>query len=169
MPRGVISCIEIVIDNIDINSTDNEGKTPIIHAMNGIGSGTIDVTIKFLLDRGANLFVKDIDGRCAIEMDDGPRALELAKDLRFESIKDFLILSKLSGRSSPKSVIQVLGCSDLVELIGSFILRVEIFIHDPEDTDDDDEEEKEPDFDVKRRLEAGEDDALSDGKRAREK
>jgi ankyrin repeat protein len=93
-------CTEWVFDNttIDVNSTTSSGETPI---MLSIERNKLDVC-KLLIEKGANLFMKNSDGVRAIDVYGygdpadvlGPQVLLHALDLRWSSVKHLLLLSK---------------------------------------------------------------------------
>jgi ankyrin repeat protein len=157
---GNIDCIEWVLANtsIDVNSTTNIGGwTPIINAVN---HGHLDAG-KLLVEKGANLFMKNNDGESAIDsrVDNepdgdqlGPQVLQHAKDLIWESVKPLLLLSSACSTSIPSSsLIKVFSISGLVrDYIAPYIMRKGLIIRDPEEDVD---EEPEPD-EVKLRIEA---------------
>jgi hypothetical protein len=93
-------CIEWVLANttIDVNSPTTSGETPI---MKFLESGQLGGS-KLLVEKGANLFMKNSDGERAIDRhveDDpdydvlGPQVLQHALDLRWSSVKHLLLIS----------------------------------------------------------------------------
>jgi hypothetical protein len=134
---------------IDVNSTDDNGFTPIQWA---IESNELDA--KHLVGKGANLFIKNDDGYSAIDHDLGPQLLQHAKDIRFASVKQFLFLSKACAidtnppqysanppqrRSarieaplfSARRQASVFGNPGLAKLISEFLLDTTIIVRDP--------------------------------------
>jgi hypothetical protein len=107
---------------------------------------------KYLVEKGANLFMENNNGQRPIDHPWGPHVLQHAKDLRYASVKDILILSKLCSSSSnihiPQAIFSVFANSDLTRHIATFFLRTEIIVRDPSI----DDEDQEPD-DVKIRVE----------------
>jgi hypothetical protein len=134
---------------IKVNSIDKNGNTPIkIACARYCG----DVA-KYLIEKGANLFMKNNDGDSAIDQALGPQALQHAKDLIWESVKPLLLLSKACSTSLPStSLIKVFSISGIVrDYITPYIMRKGLIIRDPEE--DADLEEPEAD-EVKLRIEA---------------
>jgi ankyrin repeat protein len=110
---GNCECIEWVLANtsIDVNSTDSEGWTPIIWALN---NNRLDAG-KLLVEKGANLFNKSDNAESAIDLVLGPQVLQHAKDLIWESVKPLLLLSSACSTSTPStSLIKVFSISGLV-------------------------------------------------------
>jgi ankyrin repeat protein len=169
-----IEKLEWVVKNstIDVNSRDTEGNTPLAEA---IRFGEFD-NAKCLLENGGNLFLKNKKGERVIDATHlfkgnsalGPQVLEHAHNLRWDSAKNFFILSaacnspnrraftnSLDGNItaitkqfiSARIAASVLGNQDIARTIASFILRG-IVVSDPEV-----EKQPEPDA-VKRRIEA---------------
>jgi hypothetical protein len=125
-----------------------------------------------LIERGANLLIKANDGTRAIDHRLGSTTLQHAKDLRFSSVRELLILSKaslipsrhlnnvkftsfdvtegtiLNDFRSARLEVSVLG-PDHVGIIASYFLRMDLIVRDPAIA----LEDQEPD-DVKRRVEA---------------
>jgi ankyrin repeat protein len=89
---GDVECINYVLANttIDVNSTNNHGTTPIRYAL---AYDKLDAA-KLLVEKGANLFKKNNGGLSVMDHFLGPQVLQHAKDLRFDSVKQFLFLSK---------------------------------------------------------------------------
>ena len=135
--------------NIDINSTDTYGATPLC----ALTKGHLDAS-KLLVEKGANLFAnRAIDvwacgGEGNIFL--GPQVLEYAKNLKWQSVKPLLLLSKAVSISSfHRNVIVslnevsaqihsanlatlVLANSDLVRYIASFLRRTDVITSDPD-------------------------------------
>ena len=104
---------------------------------------------KLLVEKGANLFLKSDAGDQPIDRTWGPQLLQHAKDLRFATIKDLLIVSKACC-SSPTILPSVASVFDnLTRHIATFLHRNDLIVVDPAIK----EEDKEPD-DVKKRVEA---------------
>jgi hypothetical protein len=88
-----------VFDNttIDVNSTTSSGETPI---MLSIERNKLDVC-KLLIEKGANLFLKNSDGVRATDVYGygdpadvlGPQVLQHALDLRWSSVRQLLFIS----------------------------------------------------------------------------
>jgi hypothetical protein len=166
---GHSECIEWVLANtkIDVNSQTYEAFTPIMGALynNRLDAG------KLLVEKGANLFIKNEDGGSAMDQPLGPQALQHAKDLIWESVKPLLLFSSACSTSAlSTSLIQVFSISGLVrDYIAPYLMRKGLIIRDPsEDVD----EEPEPD-EVKLRIEAalaagGSSSRSDSNKRARE-
>jgi hypothetical protein len=98
---GSNECVNWLLDNsaIDVNSAANDDNTPMMKALR---QNWLDIA-KLLVERGANLFMKNDEGERAIDIrvdddpdDDqlGPQVLLHAKELRWSAIKDFILLSK---------------------------------------------------------------------------
>ena len=139
--------------NIDIDSTNNRGYTPIHGAMR---QDKLEAA-KLLVSKGANLFLENNNGKSALDHRLGPQVLQHGKDLVWDSIKPIILLSTAcspnaipsnSSIAIPNSLIQVIGNSDLARHISLF-LRAGVILCDPAE----DEDEKEPD-EVKLRVEA---------------
>jgi hypothetical protein len=147
---GHRQCIELVLANtsIDVNATTCVGWTPIKYALmnNRLDEG------KLLVEKGANLFIKNNDGESAMDYELGPQVLQHAKDLIWESVKSLLLLSKACSTSTPStSLIKVFSISVIVrDYIAPYIMRKGLIIRDPEEDVD---EEPEPD-EVKLRIES---------------
>jgi ankyrin repeat protein len=153
----------LINTTIDVNSTDNVGNTPINIAL---ASDHLNASL-LLVEKGANLFIKNNRGEQAINNGDenlGPQVLQHAKDLIWQSVKPFLLLIKPfsastvlsfdSNNSVPPSLIKVFNNSDITRHIASFFRVAGIIASDPTESDE-----------VKKRVEAG---LLSDrNKRAR--
>jgi hypothetical protein len=133
--RSNVDCIEwvLAITTIDVNSTDNYGLAPIMvtiynHLM----------AFKLLIERGANLFMKNKNGRRAIDRPLGPQVLQHAKPLLWESVKPLLLLTKAiaiaaDDDSNPSpvlpSVIKVFGISGIVrDYIAPYLMRKGLII-----------------------------------------
>jgi ankyrin repeat protein len=149
-------CINWVLanTNIDINSANNALDTPINWALRYHHLATA----MLLVEKGANLFKVNDEGKSGLDYDLGPLVLQHAKDLLWVSVKPLLLLSHSysinalpsnPSISTPPSLIKVFGISGIVRLIASFLRRNDIITHDPDDAD----EEQELD-DVKLRVEA---------------
>jgi hypothetical protein len=147
---------------IDVNSTDDDnGFAPIMLAMI---CDNLEAA-KLLVEKGANLFIESNAGQRPIDHRLGPQVLQHAKDLRFASIKNLLILSKSCSSSSKSilpSVVSVFSNSDLVRNISTFMMRKDVIVKDTTIS----EEEQEPD-EVRRRVEASLASSSSSNKRAR--
>ena len=90
---------------IDVNSTTNDGMNSIRLAISDLDAA------KLLVEKGANLFLKDDEGRCAIDDDEHePTILQYAKDLRFASVRSLFLLS--SACTYPNTP-QLVACSFL--------------------------------------------------------
>jgi ankyrin repeat protein len=98
---GEEETIKCLLENstLNINSADSHGTTPMTLAL---WRGGLD-SAKLLIEKGANLFMKKDEGTSAIDVRSwdpqnaallGPQVLLHAKELRWSSIKDFLLLSK---------------------------------------------------------------------------
>jgi ankyrin repeat protein len=76
---GDLDCIEWVFANtaIGVNSTTSSGRTAVMITQD---HGHIDAA-KCLVEKGANLFIKDSDGRSASDRELGPQLLQHAKDI----------------------------------------------------------------------------------------
>jgi hypothetical protein len=126
--------------------------------MLALKNGRLNVA-KFLVELGANLFLEDVYDIRAIDIiceytDDnlGPQVLEHAQNLRWNSVKQFLLLSKACQSSrrftaevaldddvntlllcfkSARLVASVLGSPDLASKIASFLVRSNIIVCDP--------------------------------------
>jgi hypothetical protein len=183
------SSIDWVLANttIDINSTTTEGETPIMFLLkNNCLNGA-----KYLVEKGANLFMKNKDGERAIDIhiindpdihfiNDpaivlgpvGLQVLQHAKDIRWSSVKQLLLLSKackfpndprlhdigpflksneaiFSRVQSARLVVSVFTIEGLVRRIASFFINKKLIVKDPAIK----KEDEEPD-DVRRRIEA---------------
>jgi hypothetical protein len=127
--------------------------------MNALFYNKLDVA-KFLVEKGANLFLKDkndivaaIDRRVEGEDDGeklGPQVLEHGKEVRWSAAKEFILLStscqsadrrKLAnhptsiydGESvffSARLVVSVFGERGLSRLIASYIMRTDVIVRD---------------------------------------
>jgi hypothetical protein len=148
---GDIACIDWVLSKttIDVNSTQKDGFNSIMLALH---NRQVEAA-KLLMLKGANLFMKNEDDEAAIDMERGPEVLQYAKDLRFESVKPLLLLSKSCSSSvlplASSSVISVFGNADIIRHMSDFFLRTELIVKDPSISEDDQELD-----DVKRRIEA---------------
>jgi hypothetical protein len=168
-------CIEWVLANtsIDVNSTNNDGFNPILYAcpdrVNRVDSS------KLLVEKGANLFMKNDDGKSVMDLSVGPQLLQHAKDLIWVSVKPLLLLTKsisiaADDDSLPSPVLlsvdKAFGISGIVRRIASFLKVKGLIVRDPSIP----KEEQEPD-DVKRRVEAalaaGSSSSSSSSKRSR--
>jgi hypothetical protein len=96
-----VKAINWVLDNstLDINSANGSGNTPMTLALLW---GRL-ASAKLLIERGANLFMKDNNGERFIDVRSmnpsgaallGPQVLLHAKELRWAAIKEFILLSK---------------------------------------------------------------------------
>ena len=103
---GNVECIKWAFANttIDVNSTNNYGVTALFSA---VFYDRLEAA-KFLVEKGANPFIKTDDGVRAIDMHTrndpdndalGPQVLQHARDLRWSSVK--LLLLTASACSSP--------------------------------------------------------------------
>jgi hypothetical protein len=112
---------------------------------------------KLLVERGANLFIKDSEGDLIIDID-APNSLQVllhAKELRWSAIKDFILLAKacqsparvqianlsttiydddatvifaqIRSARLAASIFAILG---LLRLVGSYIIRSDIIVRD---------------------------------------
>jgi hypothetical protein len=171
---GNRECIELVLANtsIDVNSTNNIGATLIWYALIHVN---LDAA-KLLVEKGANLFKEDDNGRIAMDRSLGPQVLQHAKDLIWVSVKPLLLLSKAcslaaddSHSTTLPSVVKVFVISGIVrDYIAPYVMRKDIIIRDPSIP----RPPKQPD-DVKMRIEAGlaaaaSSSSSSNNKRARE-
>jgi ankyrin repeat protein len=169
---GSVDCIEWVLDNttIDVNSTDNDGTTPIMVTIHDDLMAS-----NLLVERGANLFLRNNEGTRSIHHPLGPHVLQHALDLRWSSVKQLLFISNfhensdLAASSSSSSFIipqprsshlavSVFAITGLVRHIAEYLIRTELIVRDPA-TKKKDKEDQEPDDDqepdeVKRRVEA---------------
>jgi hypothetical protein len=110
---------------------------------------------KLLVEKGANLFKKNDDGKSAMDQALGPQVLQHAKDLIWESVKPLLLLSKSCSTSTTPttSLIKVFSISGLVrDYIAPYIIRKDLIIRDPEEEDDGEDPEAD---EVRLRIEAG--------------
>jgi hypothetical protein len=155
---GDRDCVEWVLANTTINinlTTTAHGETPIMECLK---RDNLDAS-KLLIEKGANLFIKDRNGESAMDHALGPQVLQHAKDLIWDSVKPLLLLSKACSTnvlpvdlsvSIPPSLISVLSISGLVrEWISPYVMRKGVIIRDPSIP----RPPKEPD-DVKIRVEA---------------
>jgi ankyrin repeat protein len=160
--NGNVYCIEYVFANtmIDINSTANNGATPIMYTIHEHLMAS-----KLLIERSANLFMKSSSGERAIDDDNGPQVLQHALDLRWSSVKQLLFISNFHENSddtffsSSSSIIpqrhsshlaaSVFTITGLVRHIAEYLIRTELIVRDPATKNKD----KEPD-DVRKRIEA---------------
>jgi ankyrin repeat protein len=151
---GDLACVEYVLANttIDINDTDSRGWTP-LH--NSLRRGRYEVS-KLLLLKGANLFAKDNQGERAIDVPTiededvfmGQQLLDYGKNLKWQSVKQLLLLSKsystsghpisllslsseVAQRKSNRVAASVLANPDLVRNISEFLRRTDIITADP--------------------------------------
>jgi hypothetical protein len=130
-------CIKWVLANtsIDINSTDEFGDTSLGDTLE---STQLDAG-KLLVEKGANLFMKNDDGRSAMDDELGPQVLQHAKDLIWVSVKPLLHLSKASSLAADESlslalpsVVKVFGIEGVVrDYIAPYIMRKGLIIRDP--------------------------------------
>jgi hypothetical protein len=146
---------------IDVNSTRTDVATPIMFS---IKYNSLDEA-KLLVEKGANLFLKDKDGERVIDIHVngdraivlGPQVLQHAKDIRWSSVKQLLLLSKAYGSSdivassssSTHLATSVFTIEGLVRRIASFFINKKIIVKDPSIK----KEDEEP-ADVRRRIEA---------------
>jgi hypothetical protein len=134
--------------SIDVNTPNSRGDSAIWFALkhNRLDGG------KLLVERGANLFLENDRGECAMDDELGPQFLQHAKDLIWESVKSLLLLSSACSTSaSSTSLIKVFSISGLVrDYIAPYLMRKDIIIRDPAIP----RPPKQPD-DVKRRIETG--------------
>jgi hypothetical protein len=122
--------------SFDVNAITTDGWNAVLKAV---------VSDKFaaaahLVERGADLFLKNDSGDRAIDRALGRRVLQHAKDLVWESVKPLLLLSKASSSvvlpsipsaTSPlPSLVAILAKKSIVRRISSF-LRKGIIIKDP--------------------------------------
>jgi hypothetical protein len=153
---GDIDCINWVLANtsIDINSTNNDGDTPLKYA---ISYENLDAA-KLLVEKGGNLFIKNDVGQSSMDLSFGPQVLQHAKDLIWVSVKPLLLLTKsisiaANDASLPSPVLpsvdKAFGISGIVRRIASFLKVKGLIVRDPSIP----KEEQEPD-DVKIRVEA---------------
>jgi hypothetical protein len=144
-----------------INSTTMKGETPIMFSLiyNDLNEANI------LVEKGANLFLKDKYRERAIDIRSlfdhavvlGPQVLQHAKDIRWSSVKQLLLLSKAydssdvvaSSSSSTHLATSVFTIGGLVRRIASFFINKKTIVKDPSIK----KEDEEPD-DVRRRIEA---------------
>jgi hypothetical protein len=153
---GNVNCINFVFDNttIDVNSIDNDDWNAIAYALN---NANLDAA-KLLIEKGANIFMKNDEGERAIVQGDehlGPQVLQHAKDLIWDSVKPLILLSNSfsssivtpsnPNTSIPSPVIKIFSNPDLVRHISIFLKRKGIITVDPLD--------QEPD-EVRRRIES---------------
>jgi hypothetical protein len=151
---GDLACTRFVLANttIDINDTDDDGWTPLRIALR---DGRYEVS-KLLLRKGANLFAKDNEGERAIDVPTiededvfmGQQVLDYGKDLKWQSVKELLLLSKsystsghpisllslsseVAQRKSNRVAASVLANPDLVRNISEFLRRTDIITADP--------------------------------------
>jgi hypothetical protein len=174
---GNVDCLKWVLANttIDVNSTINDGETSIAISL---FYQKLDAA-KYLIENGANLFMKTNNGKRAIDVHVygnsnesllGPQVLQHALDLRWVSVRHLLLISnfhetsditlsavvpqrrssRISARSnSAHLAASVFTISGLVRHIAEYLIRTELIVRDPLLK----KKEKEPD-DVKRRVEA---------------
>jgi hypothetical protein len=145
---GGTECLKWVLrqTTININSTDTSGWTALMYTLD---QGHLRAS-KMLASKGASLFLRDNEGRRAIDSDLGPRVLEHVKTLRFELVKNLLLVAKAccsleeKGEEGeevvsaavnvvlkPASLISVLENTDLVRHIAVFLLRKDLITKDP--------------------------------------
>ena len=107
--KWIVEC-----NTVDINSATYDGITPIMKALKRRDG--LDIA-KYLVEKGANIFMKDNEGTRAIDYVTwngqtlGPEVLAHAKDLIWESVKPFLLVAKSASNpnaSTPSSVKEVL-------------------------------------------------------------
>jgi ankyrin repeat protein len=139
---GQLESVDLMLanTNFDINSTSNNGSTPICSALL---KGHYEM-VKHLMMKGANLFANLDGGLQALDVPVhnvhneplvllGPRALNHAKKLKWEASKPLLLLSsRISETSSSDEttahpqpsplLVSVLGNLDLVRVIATFFL-----------------------------------------------
>jgi ankyrin repeat protein/tetratricopeptide (TPR) repeat protein len=147
-----LDCIEWVLSNcksLDINAIDDSYicRTPLMLALK---SGSEDAS-NLLVENGASLFMRNKKGTRAVDLhmcDDsdilGPRILQHAIDVRWRSVRSFLLLTKACTNilddgmetanllsTSASIATSVFAQSKLSLLIASHLLRKNIIIHDP--------------------------------------
>jgi ankyrin repeat protein len=135
---------------IDVNLAATDGNTPVTLALKWGGLASA----KLLVERGANLFMKNNMGKRAIDIQTylsngeqlGPQVLLHAKELRWSAIKDFLLLSKacqsqdrrvaegdattLSCSRSVRLAASIFAVPGLLRHVGSYIIRSDIIVRD---------------------------------------
>ena len=126
--------------NIDVNSTDNTGETPIRDALEYNKPGAA----MLLIENGANLFMINTWGESIMADDVCHQVLDHAKNVVWALVKPLLLLSKSFSNDAPSSdpsiaipsaVVSVLTNSHLVrECMAPFLLNTDIIIEDPEIT-----------------------------------
>jgi len=146
---GDLECIKWVMSNvtIDINAANSNGCTPIMRTL----VWSDKASSKFLLERGANIFMKNNEGTRAIDCGTvGLQVLHHAEELRWSAIKEFLLLYKscqsparcqvesstigkpddilLKRRRTASLAASVIGSPDLSRSIASFLIRSELII-----------------------------------------
>jgi ankyrin repeat protein len=148
---GDLDCVKLVLANttIDVNSTTNKGWTPLHYSL---FDNRYEAS-KLLLMKGANLFAKDNEGLRALDRSVfdqqnvflGPQLLDYGKDLKWQSVKELLLLSaSFASPSRPLSLnfkpaqiqsvriaASVLANSDLVRHISEFVRRTDLITVDP--------------------------------------
>jgi ankyrin repeat protein len=155
---GHLDCIKWVYANtkIDVNAPRMNGMTPI---MDAFFFNKLDAA-KLLVEKGANLFLKDrnnifaIDIRVVNDEPDGeqlgPQVLQHAKEVRWSAAKEFVLLStscqsadRRQLANHPTSIydgenifrsarlaVSVFGERGLSRLIASYIMRTDILVRD---------------------------------------
>jgi hypothetical protein len=145
---GGMECVKWVLreTTINVNSTDTSGWTALMYTL----QGNHLLAAKKLVSKGASLFQRDIDGYRAIDSELGPQVLEHVKNLRFDLVKNLLIVAKgccskegtaaddskavaVNVVHKPASLISVLGNTDLVRHIAGFFLRKDLITKDPKE------------------------------------
>jgi hypothetical protein len=155
---GDLDCIKWVFakTTIDVNSTHIKGSTSL-----GIALAFDQlVAAKYFVEKGANLFMKNIEGIRVIDIHIhcdqnrealGPQVLQHALDLRWSSVKHLLLVAN-SLSTDPEFALpetsttyfyskyvnlpqrpasSVFANLDLVRTIANFMLRKEIIVRDP--------------------------------------
>jgi ankyrin repeat protein len=80
-----------------VNTADNEGRTPLMHAMNNLGTNTA----AFLLENGANINAKDKEGQSALIL-----AITLA---RYNPVRIYGQDEKKKAAQSKESYLDLVG------------------------------------------------------------
>ena len=155
---GNVECLKwtLAYTTIGVNSTAASGKTPLHYALS---EGQLEAA-KFLVEKGADLFVKNHAGLRVIDTPDhsniflGPQVLQHARNLRWSSVKPLLLVAKKSASSLAVSAYsassssnavaffpyqrkslslssKVYGNDDLVRHIASFFIDKTLILADP--------------------------------------
>jgi ankyrin repeat protein len=155
--NGDAKAVKWLLENstIDINSTSNIGNTPMMKALE---SKNLDIA-KLLVERGANLFMKNDEGTRAIDTRSynheqlGPQVLLHAKELRWSAVKEFILLAAACQSQNRRVVNLSISMNDEEETIlkrfrsvrlaasiftipgrlrhvGSYIIRSDIIVRD---------------------------------------